>query len=317
MSSQRERSTARMSHILQGGGVPTPPRASLALGAAPAQGLMREELEKARQKISELEAAGTGVQLLDPARIRHSRLRDRHELGLSDNKFRALREDIGRAGPDGQPVGVTVPIKVRPVDGDPDHDFEVVYGHRRHQASLELALPVPAIVEPLDDQQTLLEMRRENQERENLSPYEEALSLDRMLAEGVFADQTALAEALGLTKGACSKLLALARLPADVIAIFRDPREVSVHLGQTLRAAIKDRPKVVTALKTEAKERRLSAAQVMARLKEQRQPEALEGRTRSGVQIKAFPNGGGMQLIIERQLNQEQLNRLAEALEAL
>ena len=321
--SQSCRNEARMRAIIGGvesGKAPMPPVRSHASGAAPAQGLIRQELQTARERIKELEARGTGVQLLDPKRIRHSRFRDRLDQGLSDAAFEALRRDIRLPGPDGQPIGVITPIKVRPVEGDPDHDYEVVYGHRRHRATLLEELLVPALVEQLDDAQVLQEMRRENHERSDLSVYEQSLSLARMLAEGVYPDQNSLGAGLGISVGNVSKMLALAQLPQDIIAIFRDPREISQRLGQLLRNTLKARPKVLERLKERARaEGPLSAGEVAKALNTVAgtAPKAMEGRSRSGVQIKAYPNGRGMQLIIERVLSQPQLDHLAAILEEL
>src|SRR5690606_7285007 len=139
MSTRQARRKTLMDAILTGKAPdPSAPKTSVALGARPAQGLMRDLLKQTEAELEALKKEkGNGVQLLDPARIRHSRFRDRVVQGFADRAFEELKASISRPTADGTPTGVTMPIKVRPVTDDPDFDYEVVYGHRRHRATLD------------------------------------------------------------------------------------------------------------------------------------------------------------------------------------
>lgn len=328
---------------LQEGSLPRPSARQESLGSLPVTELLRDtarrqtkELEDTRRELAEanrllerrggeddadnvkrllaqiveLEAA-PAVQNIDPARIRHSRFRDRHELGFGDAAFKQLKADIKRGGQ------VTVPIKVRPVADDADADFEVVFGHRRHRACLELGLPVPCIIAQMSDHDVLLEMHRENAERKNLSAFEEAKKLDRMLTEGVFADQKAMGKALGISQSAASKLLSLASLPDEIVGFFRDPREITKHHGQQLRSAL-GKPVLLKQLRAAAKRGPLPARDLAAILNPAAESAAsLEGHGTSGIQVVGHYNGAGMQLVIEKHLDQRQIDRLARFLEQL
>ena len=74
--------------------------------------------------------------------------------------------------------GVIAPIKVRPV-GD---RYEIVYGHRRFEASRRLGLAdIPAIVGELDADDGLIEQIIENELREDLPYLERAQAYERVL----------------------------------------------------------------------------------------------------------------------------------------
>jgi ParB family chromosome partitioning protein len=64
--------------------------------------------------------------LLDPARVRIWPGNARTYAHLSEENCRELIDSIVAEG------GQKVPAVVRRVDGDPDHDFEVIAGTRRH-----------------------------------------------------------------------------------------------------------------------------------------------------------------------------------------
>ena len=85
-----------------------------------------EELERERRE-------GFVILALDPKAIRRSDQANRHALSLAvaDADFAALKDSLRR---DGQ----IMPVSVRLVAGDPQHAYELVSGHRRHEAALQL-----------------------------------------------------------------------------------------------------------------------------------------------------------------------------------
>lgn len=60
-----------------------------------------------------------------------------------------------------------------------------MFGHRRHQACLELGIPVLAVIwdKPLSAQAHFLAMERENRDRTDLSAYESGMSYIAALEE--------------------------------------------------------------------------------------------------------------------------------------
>ena len=195
----------------------------------------------ARVEVLEKERREGGVILsLDPKRIRRSAQANRHELSLieSDEDFSALKRSLIR---DGQ----IMPISVRAVTGDPEHDYEVVYGHRRHEAALQLDRECPFKIRAVldsaaQDLTTLaLHMYLENAARKDLSAYELGAMFRNWLEGGIFPDQKSIAEATGLSKQSVSSYLQTAGLPQPILEAFGDPRVIAVRWVYMLAPALK------------------------------------------------------------------------------
>jgi ParB family transcriptional regulator, chromosome partitioning protein len=198
------------------------------------------------------------VRRLDAARIRVSSYANRHEDHFKRSAaYQQLVEDISSAG------GNVQPIRVRPVKDDPQHDFEVVFGHRRHRACQQLGLPVLAMISS-DDDTTLFEaMCRENSSREDLSAFEEGMSYRRALELGLYTSQRKLASAVGVTQARISQVIAVASLPPDVLAAFPSPLSIQYRWAEVLHAELKTNGKRLDArLKDLAGQKALSAKQV-------------------------------------------------------
>jgi len=204
------------------------------------------------------------VELIDPRRIKPSRFANRHDLAFSSPEFVQLREEIASAGRNVQP------IKVRKVSqgSDDAQEFEIVFGHRRHRACLELGIPVAAIVADLNDQQLFAEMDRENRARQNLSAWEQGTMYKRALDSGVFPTQSAMAGSLGIDQGNISKAVQLAGLPDELVAAFSSPLDLQYRFAPALKAALeKDRGRVLSvARELSLLNPKLPSAPVMARL---------------------------------------------------
>lgn len=200
-----------------------------------AQSAAIREAEELKSKLKSFDGA-VPVRALNPKRIRPSRWANRHEDGLSNIKFMALRSEIAAAGKNIQP------IRVRPVVEDADFDYELVYGHRRHRACLDLDLPVYAVIEDMDDRALYEAMERENRERANLSAWEQGMTYRRALDEGLYPSQRKLAEAIGLDVSLISKSLALARLPETVVGAFSSPLDIQFRWAQPLSEVLQKDP---------------------------------------------------------------------------
>lgn len=210
-----------------------------------AQSSAVSEAGELREQLKAFEGAQP-ARRLDPQRIRPSRWANRHASSFEGAAFAELREEIGSAGGNVQPIKVR-PLKATDGGSGGEHDHEVVFGLRRHRACLELGLPVLAIVEELEDLQLFEEMERENRSRANLSPWEQGMMYRRALDEGLFSSQRKLAEALGVDLALVSKSLALARLPDAVVAAFATPLEIQYRWAQPLAEAVQKDPDGVLA----------------------------------------------------------------------
>mgnify|MGYP000187395218 CR=1 FL=1 len=91
--------------------------------------------------------------------VRASRWANRHEASFSDEAFAELKAEIAAAGVNVQPVSVR-PVLNGSTAGGPA--YELVFGHRRHRACLELGLPLQAMVTEMGDRELFEAMEREN-----------------------------------------------------------------------------------------------------------------------------------------------------------
>jgi ParB family chromosome partitioning protein len=217
------------------------------LRTSPGQMLMVNSLMKeSNEKVASLEArlkefeGVLAVRLIDPHNIVPSKWANRIDDSFESVEFAQLREEIAQSD------GNVQPIKVRPLKGQAER-YEIVFGHRRHRACLELNLPVLAFVEDVNDQELFKEMDRENRKREDLSPWEQGRMYRRALKEELFSSLGDLSKELGIDKGNLSKALKLADLPDDVVSAFPSPLELQFRWAKLLNDALQGDPEGVLA----------------------------------------------------------------------
>jgi len=130
--------------------------------------------------------------------------------------------------------GVIQPIVVRPVPGDAGSArYEIVAGERRWQAAKLAGLTeIPAVIRTLSDQEAVAVALIENIQREELTPAEEARSLQRLIEEFSLTHQE-VATAVGRSRAAVSNLLRLLDLPAAVVALI-DAKSLSMGHARAL-----------------------------------------------------------------------------------
>lgn len=187
----------------------------------------------------------TPVKKLDPACVVPSKWANRHSDSFESEDFEALKADIQSAG------GNVQAIKVRPVAGSQPQRYEIVFGHRRHRACLELGLPVLAVIEPINEQALFVEMDRENRQRADLRPYEQGEMYRRALDEGLYASLRKLAADIGVQAPNVSVAVKIARLPAEVLDAFPSRLDIQYRWGAPLSDALeKDRDTVLAKAKT-------------------------------------------------------------------
>ncbi|NML15680.1 ParB/RepB/Spo0J family partition protein [Azohydromonas caseinilytica] len=236
-----------------------------------------KEAEDLRERLREFEGAAP-VRGLDAAMIRPSRWANRHEASFNDAEFRELKAEIEAAGGNVQPVKVRPLSPAEAVDV-PGLRYELVFGHRRHRACLELGLPVRALIEEVSDQQLFEAMERENRGRKNLSPWEQGCMYRRALDEGLYPSLRKLAEAVQVDVSLVSKSLALARLPAAVVEAFASPLEIQFRWAQPLSELLQKDPDAVLerARELKAQGRALAAQAVFNALTGQTAPAPAAG----------------------------------------
>ncbi len=218
-----------------------------------------KEAEELKVRLESFDGASV-VRALDPMRVVASKWANRHASAFESPDFSSLREEIRQAG------GNVQPIKVRPLAGREDADFEIVFGHRRHRACLDLGLPVLALVDEVSDTELFAAMDRENRQRKDLSPWEQGLMYRKALDEGLYPSLRRLAEAVGADPGNVSKALTLARLPDAVIEAFPTPLVIQYNWGPALSSAVQKDPEGTMVRARAVALQRLGPRQVMEAL---------------------------------------------------
>ena len=241
-----------------------------------------KDAEELREKLRAFDGAQP-VRMLDPQLVRASRWANRHEHSFADEAFAELKSDIAAAGTNVQPISVR-PIKERPSGASSGRpEYELVFGHRRHRACLELGLPVQALITDLNDQALFEAMERENRARKNLSAWEQGTMYKRALDEGLYPSQRRLAEALDVDVSLVSKSLSLARLPEAVVSAFATPLDIQFRWAQPLAEVLQKDPEGVLARAARIKRegQGMTAAQVLATLTAPTDNRVLNGSTPS------------------------------------
>lgn len=183
-------------------------------------------------RLSEI-AQGSAVakmhELVDPARCRIWADHNREYAALTEDNCADLISSLKAQGRQ------EMPAIVRRITGDPDHDFEVICGARRHwSVSWLRANNYPDfrfLVEPreMTDEEAFRVSDLENRSRQDLSAYERAMDYLRALDRHYHGKQQAMADRLQVSKGWLSKYLDCARLPREIIDSFGSPHVISIR----------------------------------------------------------------------------------------
>jgi ParB family transcriptional regulator, chromosome partitioning protein len=222
---------------------PSGPMSFVARAGQQAAGGLAAEIERLKAERS----AGFVILRLDPEAIGLTEFANRHELSLSSNDetFKAFKENIHLHGQD-------TPVRVRPAATSGKVEYELVEGHRRHAAIRQLnkevegGFPILARLDAkaADAKDLVLKMYRENAEREDLSAFEIGGMFAQWLRNGLYKTQREISAATHLHETTVGQYVAIAELPAEVIAAFRDPRTIAMRWSKDLSKACRDRLKL-------------------------------------------------------------------------
>jgi ParB family transcriptional regulator, chromosome partitioning protein len=153
---------------------------------------------------------GTGMQLLSVKDLQAGKFQPRRRF--DDASLAELAASI-------KTQGIMQPIVVRKMAsplGNKTGKHEIIAGERRFRAAQLAGLTeVPVIVKDVDDRTALTLALIENLQRQDLNAIEEALGLQRLIAEFSFTHEQA-ADAVGKSRSAVSNLLRLLELAAPV-----------------------------------------------------------------------------------------------------
>jgi len=131
----------------------------------------------------------------------------------------------------------------RKLVGDPDFDFELIYGMRRRFAAEFTHTKLKVRLTEADDAKAAVLMHIENADRQDITAMERALSFQQQLEAKVFATQEAMAEAVGLGSSQVTKMLKATQLfrHAPIAQLFPDKRVVPVAPAYDL-VSLMERP---------------------------------------------------------------------------
>lgn len=233
---------------LGGGAAATKPKTApgTLMGFMASQSSAVQENETLRAQLAQFEGA-VPARRLDPQSIRASVWANRDAASFEDASFAAFRAEIQAAGGNVQPIKVR-PLRaeggegVGPSNGGRHVEYELVYGHRRHRACLELGLPVLAVIQDATDQELFVEMERENRNRADLTAWEQGVMYARALDRGLYPSNRQLAAAIGRDLGDVGKAVSLARLPQVVIEAFASPLDLQFRWAKPLNDAQQSDP---------------------------------------------------------------------------
>lgn len=148
--------------------------------------------------------------------------------------------------------GVLQPLLVRPLS---DGGYQIIAGERRFRAARNAGLnEVPVIIRALSDEETALIALIENLQREDLSPFEEADGMKRLIDDyGMTQEQ--VAERLGKSRPAVTNALRLLNLP-EIIREMVEDKELSSGHARAILAI--DSEEMMIACADEVRKRGLS-----------------------------------------------------------
>lgn len=141
------------------------------------------------------------------------------------------------------------PVLVRAIKDGPDTRYELIYGSRRRFAAellnqrqpggFKLRAWVSAEIPEVDARKL---SHAENNEREDISNWEQAIYLKRIQDQNPTWTQEVIAFNEGIPQGTVSRLLALASIPEDLIRLLVSPKALGVKTGAKLASVWSKQP---------------------------------------------------------------------------
>lgn len=221
-----------------------PPPPSPAQDQAPGRaGLSLLGRENALARVASGEVRQVTQLLLDPARVRVWEGNARMQAKLSEESCRDLIDSILAEG------GQKVPAVVRHLKGDPDHDYELIAGTRRHFAISWLRansypdMKLLAQVADLDDEAAFRLADIENRARKDISDIERARNYADAVDRHYGGRAVRMSERLNLSKGWLSKMFKAAAIPDAVLEAFANLHELTLNPAYQLATALEERPR--------------------------------------------------------------------------
>lgn len=293
-----------------------------AWGKAGTQVLTSELAKLQLERINKL-LSGDLVIDLNPDQIRDDIGSDRNTSWDTDVAFSALKKSIKENGQD-------VPIQVQPIEVNwsPNFDetngiivsgakFRVIGGRRRLEALRQLGRSVRAVCVPTESSEGFDRLHRrfrENVERENLSLFDELMSIGEMFSHEKTQNNNItgreLAKRIGVSEPKVSKGRALFDNQQRLLEEIEDPHSLTLHQIDALIPALRTGEKLVLADEINSTEKRTPSGSTQSR--NTSLPNLKRTQIIKGKKIVAKAKGGRITLDLgkEAKLDETFLDRL-------
>ncbi len=178
-------------------------------------------------------------ELVDPARCRMWAGHNREYSLLNEQRCEDLIESIKAQGRQ------EMPAIVRRVSGEPDYDFEVICGARRHWSISWLRshnypdFKFLIDVREIGDEEAFRLADIENRARDDLTDLERARDYLRALTAYYDGRQKTMAERLKVSESWLTRYLDLARIPDEITVAFKHPQDLGIRNAIALKALLK------------------------------------------------------------------------------
>jgi len=133
--------------------------------------------------------------------------------------------------------GQQEPILVRPTP-DRDTKYEVIFGRRRYEAAKLANIPLIAICKELTDQEAAVAQKAENENRESISAYSEALHYRKLLDSKCFKSESELSRKINIPKTTLSNMMSFTKIPNSIIEKIRNIHAVSIRMAVAITTFI-------------------------------------------------------------------------------
>lgn len=157
--------------------------------------------------------------------------------------------------------GQQVPAIVMPDPKEPG-SYLLIEGRYRKRALISLGRDtiIASVIEPLSDLEAYRLSLLLNEERNDQTILDNAMSWRSMLDDGTYKSQDHIAEHLNIKQGTVSKTMAILELPSSVISVIRArPTRFGIRVAQELRQLSKILPeKTVESIAEQVRDEKLS-----------------------------------------------------------
>lgn len=196
--------------------------------------------ETALSKIAAGKRNADGTLLVDPARCRPWKFHNRDDNWLSQENCQDLIDSMLAMGKQ------NIPAIVRRVKDDPNYDYEVIAGRRRHWVVSWLRendhehFEFLISVQSLSDSEAFRVADLENRNRKDLTPIERARDWLVGLNEFYGGNQRTMASRHGVSPGLLSKYIQLAQMDPELLSAYPNVFELGVHHSSVILPLWKD-----------------------------------------------------------------------------